>query len=232
MPASAQKRTMQPSKKKCVSRRKNEEPSGEEAICDVCGKALSTVGNLTVHKLIHKAPIFDKPFPCEYCDKRFRHNSSLKEHIRIHTGEKPHGCDMCGQSFRARATLAKHKLSKKLHHLQVTKHGDFQKMVAETEFYDVLGVKPNCSPDELTKAYRKLARRYHPDKNPCEGGKKRSVYDRGGEQALKIGLRMYLLLGGSEIVRLSDNFPICDSYSLAVSGASITQLPKNTRIPV
>ena len=43
--------------------------------------------------------------------------------------------------------------------------------------YKVLGVSPDATEDEITKAYRKLAKKYHPDLNPGDAEAERKMME-------------------------------------------------------
>ena len=45
---------------------------------------------------------------CVTCGKVFKWKISLKEHLRIHSGERPHACAVCKKVFRQRSGLSNH----------------------------------------------------------------------------------------------------------------------------
>ena len=57
------------------------------------------------------------------------------------------------------------------------------------DFYDVLGVSKNASADEIKKSYRKLALKFHPDKNPG---------DEQAEKNFKEAAEAYSILSNSQ----------------------------------
>ena len=58
-----------------------------------------------------------------------------------------------------------------------------------TDLYEVLGVSRQASEDEIRKAYRKLARDYHPDRRPD---------DKAAEEKFKEIQQAYEILGDKE----------------------------------
>ena len=69
--------------------------------------------------------------------------------------------------------------------------------MAKRDYYDVLGVNKTASPDELKSAYRKLAVKYHPDKNPG---------DKAAEDKFKEASEAYNILSDKSKKENYDNF--------------------------
>ena len=51
----------------------------------------------------------EKPYACNFCEKRFKEKSTLPDHKRIHTGEKPYKCEICAKTFTQRGNLVTYK---------------------------------------------------------------------------------------------------------------------------
>ena len=69
--------------------------------------------------------------------------------------------------------------------------------MAKRDYYDVLGVKKNSNADQIKSAYRKLAVKYHPDKNKG---------DKAAEEKFKEASEAYHVLSNSERKQNYDNF--------------------------
>lgn len=87
--------------------------------------------------------------------------------------------------------------------------------MAKQDYYKILGVAKNADKDELKKSYRKLAMKYHPDKNPNDAeaekkfkeiseaydilkdDQKRAAYDQFGHEAFAAGTGASAGAGGA-----------------------------------
>src|ERR671920_2640380 len=70
-------------------------------------------------------------------------------------------------------------------------------MATKRDYYEILGVPKNASDEEIKKAYRKLAMKYHPDRN--EG-------DKSAEGKFKEAKEAYEMLSAPEKRSAYDQF--------------------------
>lgn len=83
-------------------------------------------------------------------------------------------------------------------------------MATKRDYYEILGVNKNATDDELKKAYRKLAKKYHPDANPDDKA--------GAEAKFKEVNEAYENLSDPQKRRMYDQFGTTDPQGFGGAG--------------
>ncbi|KAF4687490.1 hypothetical protein FOZ60_003856 [Perkinsus olseni] len=204
-------------------------------ICEKCGKAFGGSEQLRRHLKRHRVkaahasdtlsvasimsrkaelvadrqveePSKEPEHRCEQCGKSFTRLRGLRLHMRskhhrtrggeVVTEPPSFPCHLCGLEFSTG--------SNRNAHMRVKHPGRDARM--GKDYYRILGVDRNAGPQEIKKAYRKQALRWHPDKNPdnretaehkfrdiaeafdvLSDTQKKQIYDQFGEEGLKDG---------------------------------------------
>ena len=75
-----------------------------------CGKHFRDRSKLKRHMLVHtvRTRQGERPYECQYCERRFSLDFNLRTHMRTHSGEKPYQCQYCGKRFTQSSNLTSH----------------------------------------------------------------------------------------------------------------------------
>ena len=85
-----------------------------------------------------------------------------------------------------------------------------QKILSKKDYYDILGLTKNATDDEIRKAYKKLAIKFHPDKNKSKSA----------EEAFKKVNQAFSVLGDKDKKKNYDLFGTEDGMGMSSSNGS------------
>ncbi|XP_064080011.1 uncharacterized protein LOC135197034 isoform X1 [Macrobrachium nipponense] len=79
------------------------------SLCDICGKRFKTARQLRSHKGVHMRKTNSPQLQCEKCQRLFSDKRMLRNHMEsVHNKVKPFLCNYCGYSTASRSTLKMH----------------------------------------------------------------------------------------------------------------------------
>ena len=85
-------------------------------ITPICELCDKQFSNATSLRIHMRSHTGDRPYACSYCDRAFAQRGDLQRHVRTHTGVKPFVCTVCGKGFSRKITLKQHGLTVHKYH--------------------------------------------------------------------------------------------------------------------
>ena len=81
-----------------------------------------------------------RPYPCDFCSRRFRKKANLMNHMVAHQNDRPHMCNLCGSRYVRKCDL--------LNHLKIHAYNIDEDDIGEDDGVSTSGGKKKSSYDE------------------------------------------------------------------------------------
>lgn len=85
----------------------HDEANAKPIPCNICGSLMANSHSLTRH--IHRQHHPHIKFDCTICEKSFKRQLHLNEHMATHTGIPLYKCEYCSKTFSSSSSICQHK---------------------------------------------------------------------------------------------------------------------------